>query len=205
MSAGKRTAILISGRGSNMLSLLEAARAPGYPAQITLVLSNRPDAAGLARARETGIATCALDHKAFPDREAFEQAMDAALVEAGIELVCLAGFMRVLTPWFVRRWEGRMINIHPSLLPLFRGTRTHEQALEAGMRVHGCTVHFVVSELDAGPIIAQACVPVHPDDDPAALAARVLVEEHRVYPQALAEVASGRAVLHEGRCVFRDA
>lgn len=203
MNTGKRTAILISGRGSNMLSLLEAARAPGYPAQIALVLSNRPDAAGLERAREAGIATCALDHKAFPDREAFEQAMDAALVEAGIELVCLAGFMRVLTPWFVRRWQGRMINIHPSLLPLFRGTRTHEQALEAGMRVHGCTVHFVVPELDAGPIIAQACVPVHPDDDPAALAARVLVEEHRVYPQALAEVASGRASLHEGRCVFR--
>src|SRR6056297_2120453 len=201
MSAGKRTAILISGRGSNMLSLLEAARAPGYPAQIALVLSNRPVAAGLARAREAGIATCGLDHKAFADREAFEQAMDAALVEADIELVCLAGFMRVLTPWFVRRWEGRMINIHPSLLPLFRGTRTHEQALEAGMRVHGCTVHFVVPELDAGPIIAQACVPVHPDDDPAALAARVLVEEHRIYPQALAEVASGRAALHEGRCV----
>ncbi len=198
----KRTAILISGRGSNMNTLIEAARAPGYPAQIALVLSNRPDAGGLARAREAGIATRALDHKAYPDRESFEQAMDAALVEAQIELVCLAGFMRVLTPWFVRRWEGRMINIHPSLLPLFRGTRTHEQALEAGVRVHGCTVHFVVPELDAGPIIAQACVPVHPGDDAATLAERVLAEEHRIYPEALAEVASGRAKLHEGRCVY---
>lgn len=203
MSARTRTAILISGRGSNMVSLIEAARAPDHPAEIALVLSNRPDAGGLARAREAGIATVALDHKAFPDRESFEQAMDAALVEAGIELVCLAGFMRVLTPWFVRRWEGRMINIHPSLLPLFRGTRTHEQALEAGMRVHGCTVHFVVPELDAGPIIAQACVPVHPGDDPAVLAERVLVEEHRIYPQALADVASGRAALRDGRCAFR--
>jgi len=198
----KRTAILISGRGSNMNTLIEAARAPGYPAQIALVLSNRPDAGGLARAREAGIATRALDHKAYPDRESFEQAMDAALVEAQIDLVCLAGFMRVLTPWFVRRWEGRMINIHPSLLPLFRGTRTHEQALEAGVRVHGCTVHFVVPELDAGPIIAQACVPVHPGDDAAMLAERVLAEEHRIYPEALAEVASGRAKLHEGRCVY---
>lgn len=203
MSARTRTAILISGRGSNMVSLIEAARAPDHPAEIALVLSNRPDAGGLARAQEAGIATVALDHKAFPDRESFEQAMDAALVEAGIELVCLAGFMRVLTPWFVRRWEGRMINIHPSLLPLFRGTRTHEQALEAGMRVHGCTVHFVVPELDAGPIIAQACVPVHPGDDPAVLAERVLVEEHRIYPQALADVASGRAALRDGRCAFR--
>lgn len=203
MSARTRTAILISGRGSNMVSLIEAARAPDHPAEIALVLSNRPDAGGLARAQEAGIATVALDHKAFPDRESFEQAMDVALVEAGIELVCLAGFMRVLTPWFVRRWEGRMINIHPSLLPLFRGTRTHEQALEAGMRVHGCTVHFVVPELDAGPIIAQACVPVHPGDDPAVLAERVLVEEHRIYPQALADVASGRAALRDGRCAFR--
>lgn len=203
MSARTRTAILISGRGSNMVSLIEAARAPDHPAEIALVLSNRPDAGGLARAQEAGIATVALDHKAFPDRESFEQAMDVALVEAGIELVCLAGFMRVLTPWFVRRWEGRMINIHPSLLPLFRGTRTHEQVLEAGMRVHGCTVHFVVPELDAGPIIAQACVPVHPGDDPAVLAERVLVEEHRIYPQALADVASGRAALRDGRCAFR--
>ena len=203
MSARTRTAILISGRGSNMVSLIEAARAPDHPAEIALVLSNRPDAGGLARAQEAGIATVALDHKAFPDRESFEQAMDAALVEAGIELVCLAGFMRVLTPWFVRRWEGRMINIHPSLLPLFRGTRTHEQALEAGVRVHGCSVHFVVPELDAGPIIAQACVPVHPGDDAEALGERVLVEEHRIYPQALADVASGRAALRDGRCAFR--
>ncbi|MCC5978417.1 MAG: phosphoribosylglycinamide formyltransferase [Salinarimonas sp.] len=203
MSVRTRTAILISGRGSNMASLLGAASAPDYPAEISLVLSNRPDAGGIARAQDAGIATRIVDHKAYPDREAFEQAMDAALVEAGIEIVCLAGFMRVLTPWFVRRWEGRMINIHPSILPLFRGTQTHRQALEAGVRVHGCTVHFVVPELDAGPIIAQACVPVYPGDDEAALAARVLVEEHRIYPQALAEVASGQALLRDGRCVFR--
>ncbi len=204
MNGRTRTAILISGRGSNMTSLLEAARAPDYPAEIGLVLSNRPDAGGVTRADEAGIATCIVDHKAFPDREAFEQAMDAALVEAGIELICLAGFMRVLTPWFVRRWEGRMLNIHPSLLPLFRGTQTHRQALDAGVRVHGCSVHFVVPELDAGPIVAQACVPVLPGDDEKALAARVLVEEHRIYPQALAQVASGQAFLHDGRCIFRD-
>lgn len=203
MSGRKRVAALISGRGSNMMSLIEAARAPGYPAEIALVLSNRPDAGGLERAREAGIATACVDHKAFADREAFERAMDAALREARIELVCLAGFMRVLTPWFVARWTGRMINVHPSLLPLFRGVHTHRQALEAGVRVHGCTVHFVVPELDAGPIIAQACVPVRPGDGEDDLAARVLVEEHRIYPEALAAVASGEAALEGGRCVFR--
>jgi phosphoribosylglycinamide formyltransferase 1 len=195
MSEKKRVAILISGRGSNMASLLDAAAAADYPATIALVLSNRPNAGGIARANEAGVATAVVDHKNYPDREAFERAMDAALVEAGIEIVCLAGFMRVLTPWFVARWVGRMINIHPSLLPLFRGTHTHRQALDAGVRVHGCTVHYVVPELDSGPIIAQACIPVFPGDDEDALAARVLVEEHRIYPQALAQLASGEARL----------
>lgn len=199
MSEKKRVAILISGRGSNMASLLDAAAAPDYPASIALVLSNRPNAGGITRASEAGVATVVVDHKAYSDRESFERAMDAALVEAEIEIVCLAGFMRVLTPWFVSRWVGRMINIHPSLLPLFRGTHTHRQALDAGVRVHGCTVHYVVPELDSGPIIAQACIPVFPGDDEDALAARVLVEEHRIYPQALAQLASGEARLNGQR------
>lgn len=202
MTKRMRTAILISGRGSNMASLLEAAQQPDFPARIALVLSNRPDAGGIEKAAQAGIPTRIVDHRAFSGREAFEEAMDGALREAGIELVCLAGFMRVLTPWFVARWEGRMLNIHPSLLPLFKGTHTHRQALEAGVRVHGCTVHFVVPELDSGPIVAQACVPVEPGDTEADLAARVLVEEHRIYPQALADVASGRVVLRGGRCRF---
>jgi phosphoribosylglycinamide formyltransferase 1 len=203
MSEKKRVAILISGRGSNMASLLDAAAAPDYPATIALVLSNRPNAGGIARASEAGVATTVVDHKSYPDRESFERAMDAVLVEAGIEIICLAGFMRVLTPWFVARWVGRMINIHPSLLPLFRGTHTHRQALDAGVRVHGCSVHFVVPELDSGPIIAQACIPVFPGDDEDALAARVLVEEHRIYPQALAQLASGEARLSGQRVEWR--
>lgn len=205
MTNRMRTAILISGRGSNMASLLEAAQQPDFPARIALVLSNRPDAGGIEKAARAGIPTRIVDHRAFSGREAFEEAMDQTLREAGIELVCLAGFMRVLTPGFVARWQGRMLNVHPSLLPLFKGTHTHRQALEAGVRVHGCTVHFVVPELDSGPIIAQACVPVEPDDTEAALAARVLVEEHRIYPQALADVASGRVVLRGGRCDFGTA
>jgi phosphoribosylglycinamide formyltransferase-1 len=197
-----KTAILISGRGSNMVTLIEAARAPGYPARIALVLANRPGAGGLARAEAAGIPTAAVDHRAFPDRPAFERALDARLRQEGIDLLVLAGFMRVLTPCFVEAWAGRMLNIHPSLLPLFRGTHTHAQALAAGVRVHGCTVHFVVPELDAGPIVAQAAVPVLPDDDEDALAARVLEQEHRLYPAALALVAGGRAVLRDGRVAF---
>ena len=202
MSARAKVGILISGRGSNMVTLLEAARAPDYPAEIVLVASNRPDAPGLARAAEAGIATAAVDHRAHPDRAAFERALDAALREHGVEFLVLAGFMRVLTPWFVEAWAGRMLNIHPSLLPLFRGTHTHAQALAAGVRVHGCTVHFVVPELDAGPIVAQAAVPVLPDDDEDALSARVLVQEHRLYPAALPLVASGRARLDGDRVAF---
>ncbi|HEX2552850.1 MAG TPA: phosphoribosylglycinamide formyltransferase [Microvirga sp.] len=201
--ARQRVAILISGRGSNMVSLIEAARAPDFPAEIRLVLSNRPDAGGLARAADAGIETLAIDHKAHPDRESFDAAADAALRERGIDLVCLAGFMRVLTPGFVEAWAGRMINVHPSLLPLFRGIRTHERALEAGVLVHGCTVHFVVPELDAGPIVAQAAVPVVPGDTPDTLAARVLAQEHVLYPQALRMISAGEARLDGGRVVFR--
>jgi phosphoribosylglycinamide formyltransferase-1 len=198
-AASRRTAVLISGRGSNMTALVEASRAPGHPAEIVLVLSNRPDATGLAFAQAAGIPTGCVDHKAFTDRMRFEQALDAELRAADADLVCLAGFMRVLTPWFIARWEGRLLNIHPSLLPAFRGLHTHERALQEGVKLHGCSVHFVVPELDAGPIVAQAAVPVLADDTPDSLAARVLVAEHRLYPAALALVAAGRARLLGGR------
>jgi phosphoribosylglycinamide formyltransferase-1 len=198
----RRVAILISGRGSNMASLIEAARAEDFPAEIALVLSNRPDAAGLERAQAAGIATLAIDHKAYPDRASFDRALDDALAEHDIAFICLAGFMRVLTDWFVERWAGRMINIHPSLLPLFRGTQTHRRALAEGVLVHGCTVHFVVPELDAGPIIAQAAVPVVPGDTEESLAARVIVQEHVLYPQALRMICDGTARLENGRVVF---
>jgi phosphoribosylglycinamide formyltransferase-1 len=203
--ARRRVAILISGRGSNMASLIEATRARDFPAEIALVLSNRPDAAGLDRAREAGIATCVIDHKAHPTREDFEQAMDSALASHDIAFICLAGFMRVLTDWFVARWAGRMVNIHPSLLPLFRGTHTHRRALEEGVLVHGCSVHFVVPELDAGPIIAQAAVPVVPGDSEESLAARVIVQEHALYPQALRMICDGTARLENGRVEFARA
>lgn len=198
----RRVAILISGRGSNMASLIEAAQAEDFPAEIALVLSNRPDAEGLERAKAAGIATLAIDHKAFPDRESFDRALDAALNEHDIAFVCLAGFMRVLTDGFVERWSGRMINIHPSLLPLYRGTQTHRRALGDGVLVHGCTVHFVVPELDAGPIIAQAVVPVVPGDTEQSLAARVILQEHRLYPQALRMICDGTAQLESGRVMF---
>ena len=187
--AKPRVAILISGRGSNMVSLVEASKAPGYPAEIVLVLSNRPDAPGLAYAEGAAIATATIEHRAFPDREAFDGALGAEFAAHRIDLVCLAGFMRILTPGFVGRWRGRMLNIHPSLLPAFKGLHTHARAIEAGVVRHGCTVHWVVPELDSGPIVAQAAVPVLPDDDEPTLAARVLAAEHRLYPEALATVA----------------
>jgi phosphoribosylglycinamide formyltransferase-1 len=188
----KRVAVLISGRGSNMVALLEAARAPDYPAQIVLVVSNRAEAAGLARARAAGVATAVVDHTAFGnDREAFERALDGALAAHRIDIVCLAGFMRLLTPWFVRRWSGRMINIHPALLPQFRGLDTHRRAIAAGAKQHGATVHFVVPEMDAGPIIVQDAVPVVDGDTEQTLAARVLAVEHRIYPLALRLLAEG--------------
>jgi phosphoribosylglycinamide formyltransferase-1 len=190
----KRVAILISGRGSNMTALIGAAKAPDYPAEIALVVSNVPDAPGLARAREAGIATHVVDHKGFGnDREAFDRQLDAALRAHRTDIVCLAGFMRVLSPWFVERWNGRLINIHPSLLPAFKGLHTHERAIAAGATQHGATVHLVVPELDSGPIIERASVPVLPGDTPEQLAARVLEVEHRIYPLALKRLAEGQA------------
>jgi phosphoribosylglycinamide formyltransferase 1 len=192
--ARKRVAILISGRGSNMVALIEAAKAQDYPAEIALVLSNRPDAAGLDRAREAGIATAIVDHRPFgEDRMAFDQALDAQLQAHQIDIVCLAGFMRLLTPAFVQRWSGRMLNIHPALLPQFKGLHTHRRALEAAVKRHGATVHFVVPEMDAGPIVAQESVTVLEGDTEESLARRVLEVEHRLYPQALRLVAEGRA------------
>jgi phosphoribosylglycinamide formyltransferase 1 len=192
----KRVAILISGRGSNMTALIEAARADDFPAEIVLVVSNRPDAAGLDRARAFGIPTAVIDHVVFDrDRAAFEHALDQKLRDQAIDLVCLAGFMRLLTPWFVDRWSGRMLNIHPSLLPQFKGLDTHRRALEAGAERHGATVHFVVSEMDAGPIVVQDSVVVRADDTEQTLAARVLELEHQLYPRALRAVAQGRTTV----------
>jgi phosphoribosylglycinamide formyltransferase 1 len=189
--AKKRVAVLISGRGSNMASLIDAAKDDSYPAEIALVVSNRPDAAGLAHARSRGIETAVVDHTHFgKDREAFERALQDVLKAHRIDIVCLAGFMRLLTPWFVGQWQGRMLNIHPALLPAFKGLHTHERALAAGVKTHGATVHLVSPEMDSGPIIAQAEVPVLDGDTPETLAARVLEAEHRIYPQALRQVAS---------------
>jgi phosphoribosylglycinamide formyltransferase-1 len=198
MSGRKRTAVLISGRGSNMRALVEAAKSPDYPAEIVLVLSNRTDAGGIAFAKEAGIATAVVDHKIYAGRDEFEKSMQVLLDLHRIELVCLAGFLRVLTASFVQHWEGRLINIHPSLLPAYRGLDTHARALADGAKIHGCTVHFVVPALDEGPIIAQASVPVHDDDTPETLGARVLVQEHALYPAALAAVASGAVRMNGG-------
>ena len=192
MSRRKRTAILISGRGSNMAALIAAARVPDFPAEIALVLSNKPDAPGLDVAKKAGIAVAAVDHKIYAGRDEFEGSLQAMLDIHRIELICLAGFMRILSAPFVTRWRGRILNIHPSLLPAFRGLDTHRRALEAGVKMHGCTVHFVEPELDAGPIIAQSMVAVREDDTPETLAAHVLEKEHELYAQALAAVASGR-------------
>jgi phosphoribosylglycinamide formyltransferase 1 len=194
--ARKRVAILISGRGSNMAALIEAAKATDYPAAIVLVVSNRPDAAGLAHARAEGIETAVVDHRPFGEnREALERALDEELQTRRIDLVCLAGFMRLLTADFVRRWSGRMLNIHPALLPLFKGLHTHRRALEAGVKQHGATVHFVAPEMDSGPIIMQESIPVLEGDTEASLAQRVLEVEHRLYPQALRLVAEGHVAL----------
>ncbi len=199
----KRVAVLISGRGSNMAALIEAAKDKDYPAEIALVLSNKVDAAGLDIARAAGVATEVVDHTAYgKDRAAFDTAMQAVLVKHRIDIVCLAGFIRLLTPGFVAQWPHRMLNIHPSLLPAFKGLDTHKRALEAGAPIHGASVHFVVAELDAGPIIVQAAVTVRKDDDETALAARVLGQEHRIYPLALKLLAEGRIRVENGRCLI---
>jgi formyltetrahydrofolate-dependent phosphoribosylglycinamide formyltransferase len=186
----KRVGVLISGRGSNMMALIEAARAPDYPAEIVFVLSNKPDAGGLESATKLGIATQVVNHRDFATREDFDAAVNAALQAQKLDIVACAGFMRIMTPVLISPWEGRMINIHPSLLPLYRGLHTHERALADGQKEAGCTVHFVTAALDDGPIIAQARVLILPGDTPETLAARVLVEEHKLYPEALKRVAS---------------
>jgi phosphoribosylglycinamide formyltransferase 1 len=189
----RRVGVLISGRGSNMAALLHAARAPDYPADIVQVVCSRPHAPGIALAAEAGVPVAVIDHRHFgKDRAAHEAAIDAVLREAGVEIVCLAGYMRLLTPFLVTEWRGRMLNIHPSLLPAFPGLHTHANALAAGVKLHGCTVHLVTETMDEGPILAQAAVPVLPGDTEASLAARVLVQEHRLYPAALAAFAAGR-------------
>jgi formyltetrahydrofolate-dependent phosphoribosylglycinamide formyltransferase len=200
-----RVGVLVSGRGSNALALIEAARSPDYPAEIALVVSNNPDAEGLARAAAAGVPVRAVDHRAFgKDREAHERAIDAVLREAGVGFVALAGYMRILTPVFVRAWSGRMINIHPSLLPLFPGLDTHRAALAAGVKLHGCSVHWVIEGVDEGPLIGQAAVPVLAGDDEAALAARVLAAEHRLYPACLAAAITGRAAAADADAVLTN-
>jgi len=202
----KRVAVLISGRGSNMAALIDAAKDKNYPAEIALVLSNRPEAGGLLVARAAKISTEIVDHVAFRnDRDAFERAVQAVLERYRIDIVCLAGFMRLLTGNFVEKWQGRMLNIHPALLPAFKGLDTHKRALDAGVSVHGATVHFVVPEMDSGPIIAQGVVGVLPGDTEEMLAARVLEVEHRIYPLALKLLAEGRVQIVGGQCLIDGA
>lgn len=191
--AKTKIAVLISGRGSNMQAIVEAAEAEDYPAEIALVVSNNPDAAGLAWAADRGIETEVLNHRDYETREEFEKALDTLIRLYGARIVCLAGFMRILTPFFTEKWRDLLINVHPSLLPSFKGLHTHERALEAGVRIHGCTVHYVRPEMDDGPIIGQAAVPVLHGDTPDTLAARVLEAEHQLYPQCIALACSGKA------------
>ena len=204
MTDRKRVAILISGRGSNMSALIRAAARPDYPAEIVLVVSSRSDAAGLEKAAEAGIATAVVSSKEIKDRAEFEARINEHLTAARTDIVCLAGFMRLVSEDFVEGWRDRLINIHPSILPAFRGLNTHERALEAGVKLHGCTVHFVRPAMDDGPIIAQAAVPVLATDTPDDLAARVLGAEHRIYPDALALVASERTRVVDERVVIAD-
>lgn len=205
MSRRTRTAILISGRGSNMEALIAAARDPDYPAEIALVLSNRPEAKGLEIAKAAGVAVAVVDHKIYAGREEFERAMQALLEIHRIDLVCMAGFMRLVTPWFIGQWSGRMLNIHPALLPAYRGLDTHARALADGVKIHGCTVHFVVPAMDEGPILAQAAVPVLDIDTEESLGRRVLAQEHRLYPAALARVARGGLIVQGNRVFDPDA
>jgi len=195
----KRIAVLISGQGSNLDAIVRASEAESWPGRVVAVISNRADAGGLLRARAHGIATEVIDHKAFADRAAFDAALAEVIDRHAPDLVVLAGFMRVLTPGFVSRYEGRMLNVHPSLLPSFTGLNTHRRAIEEGCKVAGATVHFVCAELDHGPIVAQAVVPVRPDDDETTLAARVLAAEHELYPRAVGWFVKGELKLHDGR------
>lgn len=200
----KRVSILISGRGSNMMALVEAAQAPDYPAEIVSVISNRPDAAGLVWAAARGIPAIALDHKEYATRTAFEAKLHTTLMDAGTDLIACAGFMRMLTGGFIDRWRDRQLNIHPSLLPAFPGLDTHERAIEAGVKLAGCTVHFMRLEMDTGPVVGQAAVPVLSGDTPDQLAARVLAAEHRLYPATVALVASGRAVVRDEKVYISE-
>jgi phosphoribosylglycinamide formyltransferase 1 len=200
----KSIVILISGRGSNMEAMLKAVAAGQLPVRIAAIVSNRADARGLATAAAAGIPTCVLDHREYAGREAFDAALAACIDAFTPDLVVLAGFLRILGEYFVRHYEGRLLNIHPSLLPSFPGLHTHERALEAGVRIHGCSVHFVTPALDHGPLVVQAAVPVFPGDDAERLAARVLAEEHRIYPQAVRWFVEGRLHLLDGRVVIDD-
>lgn len=193
--------VLISGRGTNLQAILDATAAPDFPAETALVVSNRPGAAGLERAARAGVPTTVVNHRDYADRPAFEAALTAALEAAEVQLVCLAGFMRILTPTFVDRWAGRAINIHPSLLPAFPGLDTHQKAIDAGCRFSGATLHFVSAEMDAGPIILQAATPILPDDDADSLAARVLGAEHEIYVRAIRWIAEGRVRVESGRAL----
>ncbi|MDR3450123.1 MAG: phosphoribosylglycinamide formyltransferase [Alphaproteobacteria bacterium] len=200
-----KTGVLISGRGSNLQSLIAACATPGFPAEIACVISNKADAGGLDHARKANIPAHVIPNRDYPTREAFESALDAKLEEHNVQLVCLAGFMRILTPWFVNRWRDRLINIHPSLLPAFPGLDTHQKAIDYGAKLAGCTVHFVRAEMDHGPIIMQAAVPVLNGDDEQTLAARVLQAEHKAYPQALRLIAENRVNVFEERTFITDA
>ena len=190
-----KAGILISGRGSNMAALIAATRIEDFPAEIALVVSNRADAGGLALAREAGVPTAVVPHRDYPDRESFDRAISAELERAEVDLICLAGFMRIFSPWFPARWPNRILNIHPSLLPSFKGLRVQQQAIDANARVSGCTVHIVTNDLDDGPTVAQAAVPVLATDDADSLAARILAAEHELYPLVLRWFAEGRVRL----------
>ncbi|HTR83092.1 MAG TPA: phosphoribosylglycinamide formyltransferase [Reyranella sp.] len=194
-----KVGVLISGRGSNMAALIRAAEAADYPAEIACVVSNQADAAGVQTAKIAGVATAVISHRGHPDRESFDRAVSTELEKHGVELIALAGFMRIFSPWFPQHWAGRIINIHPSLLPAFKGLHVQQQALDAGARISGCTVHFVTPELDAGPTIAQAAVPVLAGDTADTLAARILRQEHRLYPLVVRWFAEGRVALQDGR------
>ena len=200
-----KIAVLISGRGTNLQALINASKAEDYPAEIAVVISNKPEAQGLMRAKEAGLETLVIDHKKFPDRESFEEELHTSLKKYQVKLICLAGFMRILNANFVNRWRDRIVNIHPSLLPAFKGLHTHERALETGVKFTGCTIHFVRPEMDDGPIIMQAAVPVAVDDTTDSLALRILHEENKLYPEAVKLLASGQVRVANNKVVFREA